>query len=83
MNMSRCRISLAGTAGEPCQAPAGHEGRGHDLSGQPWSHAYVPAPDHAFTETTGRCSCGWVTLASPLRRNAALQAHINAASRKI
>lgn len=59
--VARCGIALAGGGG-PCQARAGHDGRGHDASGQPWSHAYVapcrrcgaPHPTDA-----DRSACPW------------------------
>jgi hypothetical protein len=47
LTVERCRQPLAGTGGEPCQAPAGHDGRGHDATGQPWSHCTVLERDHA------------------------------------
>ncbi len=44
----RCGLPLAGGGGS-CQAPANHEGLGHDLTGQPWAHTYMPLRerDHA------------------------------------
>lgn len=58
----RCRQPLAGTGGEPCQAPAGHGGRGYDASGQPWSHQHVPPCRRCgqpHPDAASRSACPW------------------------
>lgn len=60
--VERCRQPLAGTGGEPCQAPAGHAGRGCDASGQPWSHE-APADELDTEQAAERYGvCRWDRL---------------------
>lgn len=53
----RCRESLAGGMG-PCAAPAGHDGRGHDLTGQPVHHAAAAQPLVHLMDLDGLDTCG-------------------------